>query len=203
MNQPPPVPLKRYVLFVGIAATGLAVDLLTKSLAFSMLSWGEVHWLWPNYAGFQLSLNEGALFGMGQGKVWVFATLGFAAAVAIPVWLFKYRVANDLLMTIALGAVMGGILGNLYDRLGMHGLAWPWPPERAGQPAYAVRDWILWQYSDHWRWPNFNIADSLLVVSAGVIFLRALRTDPIQDGSKAAAIMLLFVLQLTVQCTPC
>jgi signal peptidase II len=39
---------------------------------------------------------------------------------------------------------------------------------------YAVRDWILWQASDEWRWPNFNIADSCLVVGAAVLFLHAL-----------------------------
>jgi signal peptidase II len=38
-----------------------------------------------------------------------------------------------------------------------------------------VRDWILWQVSDEWRWPNFNVADSLLVVGACLIFLRLMR----------------------------
>jgi signal peptidase II len=73
---------------------------------------------------------------------------------------------------------MGGVLGNLYDRLGLHGQLWPAGP-RAGTPIYAVRDWILWQLNDRWRWPNFNIADSLLVVGAGAIFLHLLR----QPGS--------------------
>jgi signal peptidase II len=137
--------------------------------------------------GFQLSLNEGALFGMGQGKVAVFALLSIAAAIAIPVWLFVYRAANDLWMCVALGAVLGGILGNLYDRLGMHDVAWPWPPDRVGQTAHAVRDWILWQYSDQWRWPNFNIADSLLVVGAAAIMLRAMRdVKPVDDSSPCS-----------------
>ncbi|MEX2170994.1 MAG: signal peptidase II [Pirellulales bacterium] len=177
MESLPPVPLQRYILFASIAAIGCAADLATKSFAFSRLSWGQVHWVWPEHVGFQLSLNEGALFGMGQGKVWWFAVLSVVAAIAIPVWLFVYRAANDWLLTVALGAVTGGIFGNLYDRLGMHGVIWPWPPERAGLPAYAVRDWILWQYNDQWRWPNFNIADSLLVVGAGAILLRAMRAE--------------------------
>lgn len=184
MDSNPPVPLRHYLLFAAIVVAGCAADLATKSFAFSKLSWGEIYWIWPQHAGFQLSLNEGALFGMGQGKVWWFASLSVAAAVAIPVWLFVYRAANDLWMTIALGGIMGGIFGNLYDRLGMHGLLWQWPPERAGESAYAVRDWILWQYSDHWRWPNFNIADSLLVVGAVVIFLRAMRTQPSDESPR-------------------
>lgn len=172
MPIPPPVPLRRYLLFLAIAVAGCALDLATKSLAFRKLAWGEPYWLWPEHAGFQLSLNEGALFGMGQGKVFFFAVLSFVALVAIPVWLFVYRIANDLWMTIALGGITGGILGNLYDRLGLHGVEFPPFHPRAGQTAYAVRDWILWQYNDEWVWPNFNIADALLVTCSAIIFLR-------------------------------
>ena len=77
---------------------------------------------------------------------------------------------------------MAGVLGNLYDRLGMHGETWPVPDPRAGETVYAVRDWILWQASDAWRWTNFNIADSLLVVGAAVLFLRAF-FEPKQEDS--------------------
>lgn len=177
MQPLPPVPFRRYLLFVVLAATGCAVDLLTKSLAFERLDWGEVHWLWQEHAGFQLSLNEGALFGFGQGQVFWFALMSVIAAIAIPVWLFYFRIANDLWMTIALGGVTGGILGNLYDRLGMHGLIWPVGYPKAGLPAYAVRDWILWQYSDQRQWPNFNIADALLVTGAIAIFVRVLWSE--------------------------
>jgi signal peptidase II len=40
---------------------------------------------------------------------------------------------------------------------------------------HAVRDWVLWQINDNWQWPNFNVADSLLVIGAGIIFLRIAR----------------------------
>jgi signal peptidase II len=45
-------------------------------------------------------------------------------------------------------------------------------PQRAGETVYAVRDWIL-QVSDQWVWPNFNIADALLVVGASFLFIRS------------------------------
>jgi len=54
----------------------------------------------------------------------------------------------------------------LYDRLGWHGLI-----GYAGQPIYAVRDWILCMIGS-FHWPNFNIADSLLVCSVIVLLLR-------------------------------
>jgi signal peptidase II len=145
---------------------------------------GAVSWLWTGHVGLQLSLNEGALWGLGQGKVWLFATLSAAAAVAIPVWLFWFRAAGDLRLTVALGLVMGGVLGNLYDRLGLPVLSWP-PGEPAGRRVFAVRDWILVQWNDQWRWPNFNIADSLLVVGAALLVWHAMEMrQPASDASS-------------------
>jgi signal peptidase II len=152
---------------------GCTADLLTKAWCFSMpsLRAGEINWLWQGHVGVQLSRNLGALFGMGQGKFAYFALLSVAAAVAIPVWLFVFRAARDIWLTFALGCVMGGILGNLYDRLGLSGDSWFGPGNTAPEAVHAVRDWILWQVNDNWRWPNFNIADSLLVVGVGILLL--------------------------------
>jgi signal peptidase II len=171
------LPPSRYGLFALPAVTGLAADLGTKAWLFSIpqLRAGEIYWLWPGHIGIQLSLNEGALFGFGQGKVWIFATLSVLAALAIPTWLFVFRAARDAWLTFALGCVMCGVLGNLFDRLGLHGEVWPASDPRAGETVHAVRDWILWQVSDRWRWPNFNIADSMLVVGAAILFLHAFR----------------------------
>jgi len=167
---------KRYILFAVPAVVGLATDLATKAWFFSRpeLRAGKVHWLWQDHAGIQLSWNEGALFGMGQGKVWLFVAMSLIAAAAIPVWLFWYRAARDAWLTFALGCVTGGILGNLFDRMGLHGEVWPAADPRAGETVYAVRDWVLWQVNNEWRWPNFNIADSLLVTGATLMFLHAL-----------------------------
>jgi signal peptidase II len=182
------LPPNRYFLFAILAALGCGADLLTKAWIFSWpeLRAGGVYWLWTGHVGLQLSLNEGALFGMGQGKVWLFAVLSIAAAIAIPVWLFRFGAARDKWLTIALGCVMGGVLGNLFDRLGLHGELWPAGP-RADTPVYAVRDWILWQLNDEWRWPNFNIADSLLVVGAGVIFVHVLLQPSSTASERSAA----------------
>jgi signal peptidase II len=163
------VPLNRYVVYFVTAIGGLAIDLVTKHFCFASpeLRSGDIWWLWQGHVGIQLSLNEGALFGIGQGKVWIFAALSVAAAIAIPTWLFICRAARDAWLTFALGCITVGVLGNLYDRLGMHGIS------QSGHTVYAVRDWILWQANDNWRWPNFNIADSFLVVGAFLLFLHA------------------------------
>jgi signal peptidase II len=182
------VPLNRYVAFFLIAGIGAAADLATKAWVFSIpaLRAGNIIWLWEGHVGVQLSRNLGALFGMGQGKVWLFATLGMFALVAIPVWLFAFRAAHDRWITYALGCMMGGVIGNLYDRLGLSGEEWPMGPAAV----HAVRDWVLWQANDRWRWPNFNIADALLVVGAGMLLLHAslmprLSTVDAGDPSKS------------------
>ena len=83
---------------------------------------GRTWWLWHNVFGFQRSLNPARLFGLGQGYWPVFAALSVAAAVAIFVWLFFVGAARDWLLCVAMGLVTAGILGNLYDRLALHGL---------------------------------------------------------------------------------
>jgi signal peptidase II len=180
----PPVPVGRYVLYFSLATIGLGADLATKAWAFSMpeLRNGEVLWLWTGHVGVQLNRNWGALFGMGQGMYWLFAGLGILAALALPVWLFFYRAANDLWLTVVLGLITGGILGNLYDRLGLSGDPWK-PPGVTKDATHAVRDWILWQLNDERTWPNFNVADSLLVVGAILIFVQLFR-EPRHDLAK-------------------
>lgn len=179
-DQSAGIPGSRYALYFGTAAIGLAIDLITKHACFAspQLRSGDVMWLWTGHIGIQLSLNEGALFGFGQGKVWIFAALSVVAAIAIPTWIFVYRAARDAWLTFALGCVTVGVLGNLYDRLGLHGIA------QDGRIIHAVRDWILWQANDNWRWPNFNIADSFLVVGACLLFFHAMKQPHSAAGTR-------------------
>jgi signal peptidase II len=173
------VPKSRYCVFIVIAVVGCLTDLATKQWVFDWLGApdnrnSEIFWLWPEYVGLQTSLNEGALFGLGQGKVLLFAALSVVAAVGIPIWLFYAGAAVDWLLCVALASISAGIFGNLYDRLGMHGLIRSVPP-RVGEPWYAVRDFVLLQVNNEWRWPNFNMADSLLVCGAGLLLWHAFR----------------------------
>jgi signal peptidase II len=84
-------------------------------------------------------------------------------------------------MLAALALITGGILGNLYDRLGLPGLAWHAPLERRGAAVLAVRDWIHFKLEGVIDWPIFNLADSWLVIGAGVLLLLSLRTPSPTD----------------------
>ena len=167
------IPKSRIALFIILAAVGCALDLATKSWIFGKFGTQAAAGpdpivIIPGVFGLTTNLNEGALFGVGQGKAIMFAGLSIIAAVGVLVWLTIGGAVRDLWLTIALAAIMAGILGNLYDRLGLHGLTWPWP--REGQPVYAVRDWLHFQIEAiGFQWPIFNLADSFLDIGAGML----------------------------------
>jgi signal peptidase II len=182
-------------LFCALVVGGCAVDLATKHWIFAKLGMpgagGRIVIVPPDVFCFETSLNEGALFGIGQGMALVFAGLAVVAAVGITVWLVVGGAGKDTWLTIALGCIVAGILGNLYDRLGMHGLVWPQndPSGRGGQTAHAVRDWLHFQISSlNFDWAVFNIADSLLVVGAIMLFWHAVWREPrLAAKAKASA----------------
>ena len=187
------LPISRYVLFLFLALGGVTLDLLTKSLIFArcfdpgaMIDGRsqQVHWWIDGVFGIQCSTNPGALFGLGSGYSFVFAIISFVALAGIVIWLFWFKQAMDRWVTFALGLITGGILGNLYDRIGL-----------GFQPGYPehirdnVRDWIYFRWEGGWKlfdpWPNFNIADSLLVTGAILLFLHAVfYPDPNSEKKK-------------------
>lgn len=176
------------MLFVAVVAVGLAADLITKSAVFAVNFDPRDHavsyWWIDGILGIQTSFNGGALFGMFQGGSWWLAGLSLIALLAILVWLFVCRMAVSRFLTVTLAMISSGILGNLYDRVGLG-----YVPEFPELVRYHVRDWI------HFRlpgvplfdpWPNFNIADSLLVSGAVMLFVFALFFPDLQpDGSPA------------------
>lgn len=177
------VPMDRYVIFFTIAVIGCAIDLLSKTWIFNRLGMilieqGEAKpaiWLIDGIFGFETSLNEGALFGIGQGQVMFFAILSVIAAIGILVWLFVMGAAHDRFLTISLGLISAGIGGNLYDRLGLPGLTWSYVATNhaPGSPVYAVRDWLHFKIYNYFDWPIFNLADSMLVTGACLLILHA------------------------------
>ncbi len=192
----PSSPFSRLLLFFVVAAFFCALDLGTKHWIFDRLGRpGEspVWWLIPDVFGFQTSLNQGALFGIGQGQIPLFVTLSCVALVGIVGWVWADS-TRSVFLASTLGLITAGILGNLWDRVGLHGMrwsdfdadAWGCPREMVGEPIYAVRDWILVMLGDY-PWPNFNIADSCLVCGAILIGLYALFTPTPKPNVAANA----------------
>ena len=186
------VPISRYWGFGILAAGGVAADLYSKTKVFAELggphrssdwSWG-CHFLWGRFE-FRLTtlFNEGALFGIGQGYSALFAALSVVAAGGILYWLFVRGEARSWWLTVTLGLILAGALGNLYDRLHLHG----WT-KADGTPA-GVRDfldctipWLEFAGSIRPRlvrghqWPVFNFADMFLVTGAIMLTLYSFAT---------------------------
>lgn len=179
----------RPAIFLGILVLGLAADLVTKSRAFSALGMpgGDIAWVIDGVFGFQTTLNEGGLFGMGHGYVHLLSAVSVVALLGIFAWCY-FGALRDSVLSVVLGMVSAGILGNLYDRLGLHGLRWTEQDGGnglvlEGGPVYAVRDWILVMIGS-FHWPNFNIADALLVCGAILLGVYAFTMPGPEGGNE-------------------
>jgi lipoprotein signal peptidase len=106
-------------------------------------------------------LNRGALFGWGGGRTdgqdlnTLFAIVSLLAAAGIIYWSTRTATRSDRLLCAALGLILAGTLGNLYDRVVFSG----------------VRDFLHWYR--FYDWPVFNLADSCLVCGAAVLLIHA------------------------------
>ncbi|RBP64025.1 signal peptidase II [Brevibacterium sanguinis] len=103
----------RRTLF-AIAAAVLVVDQLTKLLAVRFLEGREAIPVLGSLAGFDFYRNPGAALGMGAGITWVFPLIAIAVFGAI---LVLSRKLGSRTWAVGLGLLLGGLFGNLVDRL--------------------------------------------------------------------------------------
>ncbi|MBN1343087.1 MAG: signal peptidase II [Phycisphaerae bacterium] len=96
-----------------IAVVGLTLDLWSKHWAFSQLQ--DVKVVIPELLHFRRSLNPGALFGLGHGLTTVFIAASILALLFV-LYLFAHTPRERKSMHVALGLILAGALGNLYDR---------------------------------------------------------------------------------------
>ena len=172
MRQRVGVDPSRLLLFSGIALGGLIVDLVTKAIIFARIGPppSRVVPLIPRVLELQTSQNTGALWGLGAGlpgSSLIFAGLSVVAAIIICYWLFFLGAASSRVLTIALGLIMAGALGNCYDRL-MFGY---------------VRDFVHFHVDPiNFDCAIFNFADNMLVAGALTLVLYAMRPDEGSPG---------------------
>ena len=164
---------KRVLYFSLLSCFCLIIDLVSKQYFFDEFGVRNgTDWLIDSWVRFRFftSLNPGALWGMGQGFAHIFAILSIGAFAGILYWLFVRGGAASLWLTTALALVSGGTLGNLYDRLGLHGIKLP----GESTPIKAVRDFFHFQFGS-FDWAIFNVADICLVTGAIMLMLQSLK----------------------------
>lgn len=103
--------------FVLVAIIGLSIDLTSKHWAFHELKQScEPRIVIPSVLEFETMLNKGALFGIGAGRTNAFLIASLFALVLVT-WLFIQTPRQRWGVQIALGGILAGALGNMYDRV--------------------------------------------------------------------------------------
>jgi signal peptidase II len=132
---------------------------MTKHLAFKHIAhtWEEVT-IVEGFFYFGHTTNPGVVFGLGSGGKTLWKVVSVAAVPIIFLVFYTVRKPKWIL-TISLGMILGGTIGNMYDRV--------------FTDAHEVRDFIKFFYWTPWKgktvWPLFNLADAFICV--GVFLL--------------------------------
>ena len=144
----------RWPIFIGLAATVLVLDQLTKAWLVGALSPGERLEVVGDVVRLIHSQNSGALFGLFRDQALLFAVISVGVVGAI-VW-FHHSSGRNTLLSIALGLLLGGALGNMADRF------------RIG---YVV-DFVDVGLGDL-RFYTFNLADSAISLAILLLLISA------------------------------
>lgn len=139
------------VIGLATAAFALGLDQVTKQVALGSLAPGVGVPIAPFFT-VRLGFNEGVSFGMFadwfSGRPLVLAAITMGITLLLGVWLWRTRKRPQAL---ALGAILGGALSNVFDRL------------RIG----AVVDYLDFHVGGH-HWPAFNFADAAIVCGVAI-----------------------------------
>ena len=151
--------LRWLAFWFAVAALVVLVDQWTKALALTHLEYARPVALLP-MLNLTLQYNEGAAFSFlsdaGGWQRWFFSAVALLASVVIAVWLARLN-REDKLLAASLSLILGGAIGNLWDRL---------------QFGYVV-DFISVHYQN-WYFPTFNAADSAVTIGAVLMILDAI-----------------------------
>ncbi|WP_027330554.1 signal peptidase II [Marinimicrobium agarilyticum] len=139
----------------AIALIVIVLDQISKYWVSATLTYGDPVVFTP-FFNFTLLHNPGAAFSFlseaGGWQRWFFTAVAAIVSVVLVVWLA--RVAEKRYEALALALILGGAIGNLYDRVVLG----------------HVVDFIVVHYKDYY-WPAFNIADSAITVGAALLIL--------------------------------
>jgi signal peptidase II len=133
-----------------LALVVVILDLLSKYWVSSTLTYGTPV-VFTSFFNFTLLHNEGAAFSFlsdaGGWQRWFFTAIAGVASVVFAIWIA--RCAHKFREAFGLTMILGGAVGNLYDRV---------------QHGYVV-DFIVVHYQDYY-FPAFNLADSAITLGA-------------------------------------
>ena len=140
-----------------LSAAVIVLDYLTKVAVLQSFAPGESRAVAP-FFNLVLVFNKGAAFSfLATAQGWqtlFFAAIASVASVVISFLIVRHR--NKSLFCTGLALILGGALGNLYDRV-VYG---------------HVVDFLDF-HAAGWHWPAFNVADSGITVGAGILIVES------------------------------
>ena len=145
----------RWGTFIGVAALVIVADQLSKAWLIATLSPGQVMSVIGDLVRFVHGQNSGALFGLFRDQAILFAVVSVGVIALIVV--YHGRSGRSLYLSVALGLLLGGAIGNMIDRL------------RFG---YVV-DWVDIGLGTLRFW-TFNVADSAISLAIVMLLVMAL-----------------------------
>lgn len=140
--------------FFIIIIIGFILDRITKVWAVNTLSGKGDIIILKDIFSFSYVENRGAAFGFFQNKVILLSIITFLVVCGIIYYLLKYK-PKSILFRISVSLILAGALGNFFDRITYK---------------YVV-DFILFHYKDVYYFPNFNIADTMVVIGTFLLAL--------------------------------
>ncbi len=149
---------------VALAALliSLPLDLLTKHLVNANLTFADRVSVIEGFFYLTHVRNTGAAFGLfadADPTLRAYFFVGISTvAIGIIISFYRRLAPGDRLSALALGLILGGALGNLHDRI------------RFGE----VIDFLHFDLWGGYSWPDFNLADSFIVVGVGFLVLELL-----------------------------
>ena len=148
--------MKKHITPLLDAITAPLADVFTKGLALDLLGLVLLVDDLECFLRFDLTFNEGGVFGIMQGHKMFFLVVSIIV-LALMTGYYFYEKNMNLMFRVAMALIIGGAVGNIIDRL---------IPGRPG-----VVDFISVGVDGFYRWPTFNIADSVIVVGAFMIII--------------------------------
>jgi signal peptidase II len=145
----------RQLLFIGIGLGILAVDQFLKEFFLQTLKPGQPIDFLGSIIRFTLVFNDGAAFSLGSGQTWIFTVISSLAAIALVGYSFR---SKSISWSIMGGFLLGGILGNLIDRL-------------FRPPSFGVGH-VIDYIQIPFNFPIFNIADMAIVTICSLSVIR-------------------------------
>lgn len=153
--SPAPALSRRWGIFWGLAAAVLVSDQASKAIVAATLPLGTTTEVVGSYVRLAPGANSGAIFGLFHDQAWLFGLLSLGVLAAI-LWYQARTAGGGLILTIALGLLLGGAVGNLIDRF------------RLGY----VLDFVDVGIGGL-RWYAFNVADAAISTSIALLLLTA------------------------------